>query len=213
MANATSVSLQAAVQDLPRTEIKQTEFGEALFTVDAVLAGTLVLSFDLDPLHVHPAPTRFSVQVGKDLHLDTPGTLFQWLQHEEEPSMRADTGEKLNFFALRDMEAGALLSFNYNTTEWKMATPFTCGMTGIDVSGFSNLDLCKQRFLASEGLIVPHVYSLWREEKQAHDAARMAKIVDAWKLDRSRAMGRERGWSLEATGPNGGDCTRNCPRE
>jgi hypothetical protein len=190
---------------LPRTEIKETEFGEALFTVDAVPAGTLVLSFELDPLHLHPAPTRFSVQVGKDKHLDTPGSLFQWLQHEEEPSLRADTGENLNFITLRDMEAGELLSFNYNTTEWDMATPFTCGMTATQVSGFSSLDLSKQRFLASEGLIVPHVYSLWREQKQAKDAARMATIVDAWKLDRARAAGRERGWSLEATGPSGGD--------
>jgi hypothetical protein len=193
------------ILDLPRTEIKQTEFGEALFMVDPVLAGALVLSFELDPLHVHPAPTRYSVQVGKDKHLDTPKALFQWLQHEEEPSLRADAGATLNFYALRDMEAGMLLSFNYNTTEWSMATPFTCGMTGVEVSGFSNLDVTKQRFLASEGLIVPHVYALWREQKQAQDAARMAKIVDEWKLDRSRAMGRERGWSLEATGPSSGD--------
>jgi hypothetical protein len=77
-------------------------------------------------------------------------------------------------------------------------------MTGIDVSGFISLELSKQRFLASEGLIVPHVYTLWREQKQAQDAARMAKIVDAWKLDRAR-VGRERAWSLEATGPSGGD--------
>jgi hypothetical protein len=103
------------------------------------------------------------------------------------------------------MEAGALLSFNYNTTEWSMATPFTCGMTGVQVSGFKTLDLSKQRFLASEGLIVPHVYTLWREEKQAKDAARMAKITEAWKLDRAKAAGRERAWSLEATGPSGGD--------
>jgi hypothetical protein len=190
------------MQDLPRTEIKQTEFGEALFTVDEVPAGTLVLSFEVDPLHVHPAPTRFSVQVGKDKHLDTPGSLFQWLQHEEEPSLRADTAENLNFIALRDLKVGELLSFNYNTTEWSMATPFTCGMAGVEVSGFRNLDLNSQRFLASEGLIVPHVYALWREEKQAKDAERMSKIVDAWKLDRSR---RERGYSLEATGPSGGD--------
>ena len=63
------------MQDLPRTEIKQTEFGEALFTVDAVPAGAVILSFDLDPMHVHPSPTRFSVQVDKDKHLDTPGSL------------------------------------------------------------------------------------------------------------------------------------------
>jgi hypothetical protein len=200
----TSVS-SVSMQDLPRTEIKQTAFGEALFTVDSLPAGTLVLSFEHDPLHLHCAPTRFSVQVGQDKHLDTPGALFQWLQHEEEPSMRADTGDKLDFYALRDLEAGDLLSFNYNTTEWSMATPFTCGMAGTQVAGFNNLDLSKQRFLASEGLIVPHVYTLWREEKQAQDAARMAKIVDAWKLDRARAVGRERGWSLEATGPSGGD--------
>jgi len=102
------------------------------------------------------------------------------------------------------LEVGDLLSFNYNTTEWSMATPFTCGMSGTEVSGFKSLDLSKQRFLASEGLIVPHVYTLWREERQAQDAARMARVVDAWKLDRARA-GRERGWSLEATGPSGGD--------
>jgi hypothetical protein len=195
----------ASIQDLPPTEIKQTEFGEALFTVEKLPAGTLVLSFELDPLHLHRVPTRYSVQVGKDKHLDTPSALFQWLQHEEEPSLRVDTTENLNFYALRDLEAGDLLSFNYNTTEWSMATPFTCGLSGTDVSGFSTLDVCKQRFLASEGLIVPHVYALWREEKQASDAARMAKIVDAWKLDRARAVGRERGWSLEATGPSGGD--------
>jgi hypothetical protein len=57
-------------------------------------------------------------------------------------------------------------------------------------------------------------YTLWRKKKQAEDAARMAAIVDAWKLDHAQAeKGRERVWSLSTTasdhapaiGANGGD--------
>ena len=165
MANATSASMQ----DLPRTEIKQTEFGEALFTVDAVPAGTVILSFDLDPVHVHPSPTRFSVQVDKDKHLDTPGALFQWLQHQEEPSLRADTGEKLNFIAVRDMEAGELLSFNYNTTEYDMASPFECWETGSIVRGYAHLSAAERAAIAKYA--APHVLRLAEQENDALNVA------------------------------------------
>jgi desulfoferrodoxin (superoxide reductase-like protein) len=183
---------------LPTVDIRPTEFGEALHVVDFVPAGGLVLQFDLDAEehapHIHMTPTRFSVQVGINTHLDTPGAHFQWLQHQLDASLRVDTSENsLRFYALKDLEAGTMLSFDYNTNEWDMATPFVCGFSAAQVCGFRGLAEEEQRKLAEKqpAVLAPHIVELYKEDllqrdKRAQKAERLADVSKQWQDERAK---------------------------
>jgi len=80
-------------------------------------------------------PTRYSVQVGRGLHIDIPESesedseetmdRFYWrfMNHSCEPNTLVRGQE---CFALKPIEAGQEIVFNYNTTEYEMAEPFDC---------------------------------------------------------------------------------------
>jgi hypothetical protein len=80
-----------------------------------------------------PTPTRFSVQVGPGRHLDQGNARnaadrvarypWRYMNHHCEPSTKI---VDRNVIALRDIAAGDDVTFNYNTTEYDMAEPFTC---------------------------------------------------------------------------------------
>jgi desulfoferrodoxin (superoxide reductase-like protein) len=195
---------------LPAVDIRPTEFGEALHNVDFVPAGELVLRFDLDSEehapHIHRIPTRYSVQVGVDIHLDTPKAHFQWLQHQKDAALRVDTSENsLRFYALRDLEAGTMLSFDYNTNEWDMATPFVCGFTAASICGFRGLAPEEQRRLAEMQpcVLAPHIVELYKEDllqrdKRAQQADRLSEVKQQWQEERAKIA------VIEAAGIHGG---------
>jgi SET domain len=78
-------------------------------------------------------PTRYSVQIGADLHLDTDDArdeadlldryFWRYLDHSCEPS---SVIRDRAVYALRDIAAGEGVTFDYNTTELDMAEPFQC---------------------------------------------------------------------------------------
>lgn len=79
-------------------------------------------------------PTKYSLQVGRDLHLDQRGARdatdrvrrFYWryMNHACEPSTRI---VDRTVVALRDINALEGVTFDYNTTEYDLAEPFRCG--------------------------------------------------------------------------------------
>lgn len=80
-----------------------------------------------------PVPTRYSLQVGRDLHLDQGDArnpedrvarrFWRYMNHHCEPSTVIRDREVI---ALRDIAAGEGVTFDYNTTEYDMADPFSC---------------------------------------------------------------------------------------
>lgn len=78
-------------------------------------------------------PTRYSVQVAGDLHIDSddlpPGLerarhrYWMYLNHHCQPSAWVRGREVV---ALRDIAPGEGVTFDYNTTEGSMASPFAC---------------------------------------------------------------------------------------
>ncbi len=78
-------------------------------------------------------PTRYSVQIGADLHLDTDCArddaevlaryYWRYLDHSCEPSTVL---RERAMVAVRDIAAGEGVTFDYNTTEYDMAVPFQC---------------------------------------------------------------------------------------
>jgi hypothetical protein len=92
--------------------------GAALFVLDGVLTGV---------------PTRYSVQLGRAIHLDLPDSYgieeimdrFYWrfMNHSCAPNAMIRGRE---VFALRPIEPLQEITFNYNTTEYDLADPFDC---------------------------------------------------------------------------------------
>ncbi len=114
--------------------------GEALFHVEG---------FTTD------RPSRYSVQVDDHTHVDVdPGATLEdmitrcpwrFLNHGCEPNavLRGQ-----DFVALRPIEAGEDVTYNYNTTEFDMAAPFDCRCRHDrcvgHISGFAHLPLVEQ---------------------------------------------------------------------
>lgn len=81
----------------------------------------------------HPAPTRYSVQIGPELHLDQDCArdefelvrkyFWRYLDHHCEPTVLIRDREVI---ATRDISEGEGVTFDYNTTEYDMASPFDC---------------------------------------------------------------------------------------
>jgi hypothetical protein len=101
-----------------------------LVPTDHVCAGTLLFTVEGELTH---APTRYSIQVGPDLHIDLPDGhsaeeildqfFWRFTNHSCAPSAMVYGRHML---ALRCIEPWQQITFNYNTTEFDMAEPFDC---------------------------------------------------------------------------------------
>jgi hypothetical protein len=98
------------------------------------------------------APSRYSVQVGADLHVqpapgipeDSVRAAWRFLNHSCRPNA-SFRGPVLT--ALEAIAIGQEITFNYNTTEAEMAEPFVCRCghcSGTTVSGFRNLSAAER---------------------------------------------------------------------
>jgi hypothetical protein len=83
---------------------------------------------------VSTQPTKYTIQLGNRRHLNFPALrkanddldyCWQYLNHSCEANGYMNTAE-LTFRALRNIEAGEEITFNYLTTESEMAVPFNC---------------------------------------------------------------------------------------
>ncbi len=94
-------------------------------------------------------PSRYSVQVGDGVHIELPpessangkpdSRYWQYLNHSCTPSA-AIVDRKL--VAVRPIAAGDAVTFDYNTTEYEMASPFRCACGTCDgrtIGGFKLL--------------------------------------------------------------------------
>lgn len=102
-------------------------------------------------------PSKYSVQVDDDLHVELPGVEglthepdkhpWRYLNHSCEPNA-ALVG--LTLVCVRPIRQWEEVTFDYNTTEYEMSTPFTCrcGRCGERViRGFKWLDSHEQHSL------------------------------------------------------------------
>ena len=99
------------------------------------------------------APSRLTLQIADDAHLDVPAGapedafVWRYLNHACAPNA-AFRGRTL--LALRPIEAGEELTFDYETTEWELATPFLCACSsepceGREIRGFRHLSPAQRR--------------------------------------------------------------------
>ncbi len=107
-----------------------TPTGRRLIAIGSIAEGMRVLTITGRETRV---PTRYSLQVGASLHLDQECArdefdlvrryFWRYLDHSCDPTTVIRDREVI---AIRDIEKGAGVTFDYNTTEHDMAEPFRC---------------------------------------------------------------------------------------
>ena len=112
-------------------------------------------------------PSRYSIQVSEDEHLEPDdeasrgASVWRFLNHACTPNLAVDVPNRV-LFALRPIEDGDELTFDYDTTEWDMAEPFACrcGAAGCygTVQGFRHLSPAQRQALFAAA--APHVRAL-----------------------------------------------------
>jgi len=145
-------------------EVRQVGPQRRLFAVGSFAPGVPVISISGE---VTSRPTRYSIQIGRSRHIDIPGAaalspsrlraLYPWrfLNHSCRPNAVLRGRE---FVALRPIEPGDEVTFDYNTTEYEMAEPFTCECGACDgrlVGGFVRLSPAERTRLAP--FVAPHL--------------------------------------------------------
>lgn len=89
-------------------------------------------------------PTRYTIQLGRNRHLNFPPIrrtnddldyCWQYLNHSCGPNGYMNTAE-LTVRAMRDIAPGEEITFNYLTTESRMAVPFECICGSANCFGF-----------------------------------------------------------------------------
>ena len=79
------------------------------------------------------SPSRFSVQIGPGQHVEVPAEVqveqsldrcrWRFLNHSCEPNAKVDNR---NLMAIRRIKASEQITFDYNTTEYDLSSPFEC---------------------------------------------------------------------------------------
>jgi hypothetical protein len=103
--------------------------GQALFTLTAIEAGTIIHKCRGS---ITSTPGVHTLQIAEDKHLVVADSA-QYLSHSCDPNCRIIISDQgFDVLSVRSIPAHTLLSFNYLTTEWDMQAPFhcVCGATG-----------------------------------------------------------------------------------
>jgi len=146
----------------PRVEVIRTAGTASLHAVRSFAPGEIVV-----PLEGHPVgqPTRFTIQVGTNAHLDPiseRASPWGYTNHSCDPNLAIDVARRV-IIARRPIAAGEELCFDYRTTEWDMDEPFVCRCAsprcvGV-LRGFAHLPPARQQVLLSSA--APHIQALY----------------------------------------------------
>lgn len=130
------VSPQKALQIRPNGDM-----GQTAYATDDIPRGTTL--FHCTGLIV-PFPTMYTIWVGERQHL-LFGDGAECIAHHCDPNVQVKVNGDgtFDFVTVKDIKIGEMVTFNYNTTEWHMNTPFPC-LCGSEfcagtISGFRGL--------------------------------------------------------------------------
>ncbi|HLJ64386.1 MAG TPA: SET domain-containing protein-lysine N-methyltransferase [Stellaceae bacterium] len=137
------------------------QFGNGVFSTMPVQAGEPL--FRLDGVWVRD-PTTYTIQRDAERHVAPVGALWGMVNHNCHPNVAIDC-VSWRMVAHSRIEPGQELTFNYLTTEWDMASPFTCNCgaphcPGL-IRGFRHLD--RGQRLAIRALLSPYLAGRFHE--------------------------------------------------
>lgn len=105
--------------------------GLGVFTTIDFLKGQVLFELTGEIL---PAPTRTSVQIGVNQHIEDK--LAAFMNHSCTPNAFIDRTTS-SFIALHDIQAGQEIMFDYNKNEDLLSSPFICECCGKKIQGAS----------------------------------------------------------------------------
>lgn len=146
--------LRARTWASPQIELRRraaTEADLGVVALGEIPAGAVLLAL----AHVFvDRPGRHTIQIDACRHQAGTDEIDDYLNHSCDPNSALDF-TRLELRSLRPIAAGEELSFNYLTSEWDMAAPFTCrcGAPGClgrrrPIQGFRHLEPAEQDLLA-----------------------------------------------------------------
>lgn len=131
-----------------KTSMSITDAKQVITAKEKIFKDEIIFFFE-GRYYAHPTQTTIQVDVSRHIdvvyELDTDDKKLYWkfLTHSCDPTGCINT-EDLTYVALRDIEPGEVLTYDYNTTEFDMANPFDCTCKSENcngrISGFKHLD-------------------------------------------------------------------------
>lgn len=122
-----------------KIQIVDGPYGRAMVAVETIPAGEPVVPLGGTVVN---EPDRYTLQMDNSRHLAPEGRDWAFVNHSCAPCVKIDFGNNA-MVALRDIQAGEEVTFNYLTTEYRMAEPFKCACGAADcrgtIAGFSAL--------------------------------------------------------------------------
>lgn len=114
--------LRARSWSSPKIALRPGAEGLGVFACDAISASEILIAL----AHVFvDRPARHTIQLDARRHQAGTGEIDDFLNHSCAPNTALDF-ERLELVATRPIARDEELSFNYLTSEWDMAAPFTC---------------------------------------------------------------------------------------
>lgn len=129
------------IEESSPIEVRDSDGYKAVFATAAIAEDSVIFVLNGE---LSTEPTRYTIQLGQRRHLNFPAFrkddddldyCWQYLNHCCEPNGYMDTTGR-TFRALRNIEPGEEITFNYLTTESSMAVPFQCICGSADCYGF-----------------------------------------------------------------------------
>lgn len=159
---------------VPRLLLDHGPFGDIIKAAGAFRTGDKIFYLSGD---IIDHPTKYTIQLDEHRHVLTNDSLWQSMNHGCEPNVRIDV-DKREMIAIRPIKAGEELTFNYNTTEWAMTSPFTCGCgapsCAREIRGFKHLTESQREALRP--LVSPFIARRWAEAVDEPGAPRVRQL-------------------------------------
>lgn len=148
MDTAVVTTLRPQTWASPKVELRDGGEGLGVFAREAIDAGEVLVCLR----HVFvETPAMHTIQLDEHVHQAGTGEVDDYFNHSCDPNAYLDF-DRLQFVARRPIAAGEEISFNYLTSEWDMAAPFTCGCGTSAcvgrIQGFLHLTLTQREALA-----------------------------------------------------------------
>ena len=151
-------------------QIKDIGNSFGVYANKSIKKGSLV--FEISTENINETPSKYSVQIGLNKHVEPitdeiskkqPEFFWRFLNHSCEPNCVCNI-DNMSFDAIKDIDSGEQLTFNYLTTEIDMSTPFKCACNSVkcygEIKGFKHLSNIEKKSLYP--IVSPHIKLLFK---------------------------------------------------
>ena len=150
------------------TSVENSKYGKALVAASHIKAGDSILVLTGD---IQREPTVYSIQISENEHVNTVGDL-RFANHQcRSPNAAFDFNSVPWILkAVRNIEPKEPISFDYETTEYKISSPFDCKCDSENCRGkalgFYYLSEYEKKDMITKGLCSPALKKAYLNEKQ-----------------------------------------------